>query len=130
MAVVSGMKYDWMVELLPLLNTLLLLWREVMPRKRATHPPDHLSPDEIPAWFAEFSDVQDSEEGVLTWLRDYDPESLRHLLVSVLDGGGALFVSLTRDKGALGLTIMFGDTKKRIYVVTSAELDIMVQRMS
>lgn len=101
-----------------------------MPRGKGTHPPDSIGPAEYPAWFAAWSEAQENGNGALMWLQDYEADDIKQLILSVLSSGGALFVGLTRDGGALRLTVMFGDKKKSAYAANADELDIIIQRMS
>lgn len=126
----SAGKWDFMIEALPLINTALLLLERYMPRGRGTRKPDEISVTEYPSWFKDFAEGQNTESGVMQWLRDYNSDDFKELILSVLADGGAMFISQTRDGGAVGFTVMFGDMKKRLYAANPDELDIIIQKVT
>lgn len=101
-----------------------------MPRPKSRGKPENVSVSEYPAWFADFAAAEELNEGVMRWLADYPAENVKQLIAAVLEEGGAIFISKTRDGGALGITIMFGEEKKRLYAANPLELDIIVQKVS
>jgi hypothetical protein len=101
-----------------------------MPRGKGTQPPDALKPSQYPAWFAEWSEAQESDEGAVKWLREYEGDDLKSLLCGILSSGGAMFITRTRDGGALSFTVMFGDAKKKWYITSAEELDVLVSRVA
>jgi hypothetical protein len=100
-----------------------------MPRGKSIITDEALDPNKYPQWFADYADSQEKQRGALQWLEDYEPDDVKQLVISVLKDGGAMFLALTRDGGALSITVMFGDAKKRMYAASGEELDIILARM-